>query len=405
MGHTFEIIRGTLLLLCGLLIFGAFAWWRFRESTDRGALLVRWSVTAGLLAYGLLYAGPGIRAGMNAGSPAALFGFFKMLLIAVVLVVMWVPEVVGSVGETVGSLFTGGNKPVEPKPHYSIAVALRTRGNYMGALNEVRRQLELFPRDMEGQMMLAAIQSENLDDLPGAQVTIERFIAQGGHAPANQAYALNLLADWHLKARDRAAAQAAFEKIIALLPETEMANQAAQRIGRLADTAQLLAGDDRRPIVLPKGVQNLGLVADSRRYAPVETSPAEQAAQYVRHLTEHPGDGHVRERLAILYATHFQRLDLAEDQLEQLIRQPHQTGKQIVHWLNLLADLQIRHGAPIETAHATLQRIVDQYPEVGATDLTRRRIDTLKLEYRVNQVSEDVHLGTYEQDIGLKPKS
>ena len=81
--------------------------------------------------------------------------------------------------------------------------------------------------------------AENLNDLPGAHVTIERLCAQSGHAPANLAMALNQLADWHLQlAKDRDAAQRSLEKIIELLPETEMSLQAAQRIARPASRAR-----------------------------------------------------------------------------------------------------------------------------------------------------------------------
>ena len=51
---------------------------------------------------------------------------------------------------------------------------------------------------------------------------------------------------------------------------------------------------------------------------------------------------------------------------------------------------------------ATLQRIIDQYPDAATTFNTRRRLDTLKLEYRANEKNADVQLGTYEQNIGLK---
>ena len=55
------------------------------------------------------------------------------------------------------------------------------------------------PTDFTGQIMLAEIQAEHLNDLPAAEMIIQRFCQQPNHAPRNIAYALNTLADWHLK--------------------------------------------------------------------------------------------------------------------------------------------------------------------------------------------------------------
>ena len=77
-------------------------------------------------------------------------------------------------------------------------------------------------------MFLAELQAENLDDLPGAEITVDKFSKQPGQSPKNVAYAINRVADWHLSlTRDRDAAQRSLEKIIALFPETEMAQRAA----------------------------------------------------------------------------------------------------------------------------------------------------------------------------------
>ena len=97
-------------------------------------------------------------------------------------------------GRKLGSLFDGGDVEVDPKPFYSIFHAQRKKGNYQAALAAVRQQLEKFPTDFEGQMLLAELQAENLNDLPGAEVTIQRLTAQPGLAPANIASALNALA-------------------------------------------------------------------------------------------------------------------------------------------------------------------------------------------------------------------
>jgi len=181
-----------------------------------------------------------------------------------------------------------------------------------------------------------------------------------------------------------------------------MSHQAAQRIGHLADTAFLLEAHERPKIAVKKGVENLGLMREGGRLKPPEVNHAEVAADYVEHLKRHPLDTQVREKLAVIYAGHYHRLDLAEDQLQQLIQQPNHSPKQVVHWLNLLADLQVQEGADIGRVTETLQRIVDNYPDVAAAETARRRLDTLKLEIKGRQKNSSVQLGTYEQNIGLK---
>ncbi len=328
------------------------------------------------------------------------------LVAGIVLAIIWVPVIVGTIGRKVGNLYDGGDQEVEPTPFYSIFNSLRGKGKYHEALAEVRKQLDRFPNDFEGQMLLATLQAENLNDLPGAELTIHRFCEQPGHAPLNISYSLNLLADFQLKlAKDREAARAALQKVIDLLPDTEMSLQAAQRIGRLADTGMLLAAEDRQRVVVAKGVDNIGLLRESASLQPQTADPAALAAEYVNHLVTHPDDAHIRELLAVLYANHYQRLDLAADQLWQLARQPNQPAKLVVKWLNLLADLQVQHNAPPEQIRATLQAIVDKYPEVASAANARRRLDILKLEIKARQQEPDpVPMGAYEQNIGLKKR-
>ena len=109
-----------------------------------------------------------------------------------------------------------------------------------------------------------------------------------------------------------------------------------------------------------------------------------------------------REKLASLYAGHYKRLDLAADELEQMIAEPNQPYKLVVHWLNLLADLQIRSGAAYQIVSQTLQRIIERFPNLAAAEMARNRLSLLKLELKANEKTEAVKLGTYEQKIGLK---
>ena len=337
------------------------------------------------------------------GGYAQIAGVMFTLAFAWCMAIIWVPAITGAVGGLFGSLYDGGTAEAEAKPFYSIFNTKRSQGKYFEALAEIRRQLEKFPDDFQGIMLLAELQAENLDDLPGAEITIDRFCQRPGHTSMNIAYALNRLADWHLSlTKDREAAQRILERIIQSFPDTEFSQRAAQRLAHLADTDMLLAPHDRRKIAVKKGPENLGLIREQGKLKVPEPDHAAEAQGYVEHLQVHPLDNHVREKLAVLYAKHYHRLDLAVEQLEQMISQPVHTPKQIVHWLNLLADLQVHEAADFDQVRGTLQRIIDQYPNLPAAENARRRLDILAHELKSKETGKSVQLGTYEQNIGLK---
>jgi tetratricopeptide (TPR) repeat protein len=306
------------------------------------------------------------------------------------------------VADPLASLYDGGTTPPDPHPAYSVALARQKQGRYLESIAEVRKQLERFPTDVEGQLLLAQVQAEDLKDLPAAEITIQHFCDQPGHAPQNVVFALYSLADWHLKvAQDREAARRALQKILDLYPDSEFAPGAAHRIAHLDNRDLLLAPYDRRKYLVTEGVHNVGLLKSSEHLRPTGTDPVQQAEEYVKHLEQHPLDREAREKLAVIYADHYGRLDLATDQLEQLIEDPGVPAKLVVQWLNLLADLQIRGGATYETVSETLQRIVDRDPNLAAAEMARHRLALLRLELKAQQKSTAVKLGTYEQNIGL----
>jgi outer membrane protein assembly factor BamD (BamD/ComL family) len=395
-GHHFWGI-GLLILFGGLgLCLCARA---LRRSDDPARLIFKWIFTALVSWLMICKVGPMVWE----GPLQAVVGMHLVAGCGVVLAIIWRHAIAGLIARPFESLYNGGEQELEPHPLYSIAQAKRKRGKYDEAVAEIRRQLARFPNDFDGQLMLAEIQVENMNDLPGAENTIHRLCLQPGHAPRNVALALNFLADWHLKyAVDREAAKEDLEKIIALYPDSEMSARAAQRIAHLADTAFLLESHDRKPIAIPPGVADVGLLAAGQPPKAPEADQMQLVLQYVKHLEQHPLDTDAREKLAVLYADQYQRLDLATDQLEQLIAHPAQPARNVVRWLNLLADLQIRQAADYETVRQTVQRILDLYPDAAAAQTARNRLDHLKLELKGKESSQTVKLGSYEQDIGLK---
>ena len=398
--RTYHIVRGIVLLAIALAALGWFMWRCLKRSDDPARLVFRWVLTLPVIGVLIFWVGPMVADG---GYTAAFAGIPATAVCGIALAIIWRHSLANLAAKPFTSLYDGGSQEPIPKPAYSVAQAKQKQGKYLEAIAEARKQLDRFPTDVEGQMLIAQVQAEDLKDLPAAELTIQRFCEQPGHAPQNTVFALYSLADWHLQiAQDREAAQRHLEKIIELFPESEFALGAAHRIAHLGSPDMLLAPHEEKKFAVPEGVRNLGLLRDPDHLRPVETNPEEVAAACVKHLEQHPLDTEAREKLAVIYADHYGRLDMAASELEQMIGQPNQPGRLVVHWLNLLADLQIRGGTGYETARATLQRIVDRDPNAAAAEVARRRLALLKLEIKAKEKSQGVKLGSYEQNIGLK---
>ena len=398
MNHIGSIIGEILpvLVLGGLV--ACFMFWTVKKAEDPARMIVKWVVT--VLVVALLVSE--VRA-MKHDPGAAMVGLAVTLISGLVMTIVWRHSLINLVADPIASLYSGGEDAPDPHPFYSVARARQKQGRYPEAVEEILKQLARFPTDVEGHLLLAEVQAENLKDLAAAETTIERFCEQPGHAPQNLTFALYSMADWHLKiGQDRQAAQRFLEKVIQMLPDTEFALGAAQRIAHLGTADMLLSPYDRKKFVVPEGVRNLGLLKRPPPSPRVEKDPELLAADYVRHLEEHPLDMEAREKLAVIYSNHYQRLDLATDELEQMIAQPNQPARLVVHWLNLLADFQVRSGADYETVRDTLQRIIDRDPSLASAEIARHRLALVKLELKANQGAQPVKLGSYEQNIGLK---
>ncbi|MEY2427121.1 MAG: Outer rane lipoprotein [Verrucomicrobiota bacterium] len=400
MNLTPQFIRGTVFLAVTVLGVGWFIAWSVKHAEDPARMVFKWILTALVLAGMAWKVAPMVGEG---GYGAAFGGIPLTAACGLVLAIIWRHDLAEIVARPFGSLYDGGSQPPIPHPAYSTAQSRQKQGKYLEAIAEIRKQLDRFPTDVEGYLLLAQIQAEDLKDLPAAELTIQRFCAQPGHAPKNIAFALYSLADWHLKiGQDLEGARRALEKIVEMFPESEFALGAAQRIAHLASKDMLLAPNERRKFAVLEGVQNLGLLKDQEHLKPIGTDPAQAAHEYVKHLEQHPLDTDAREKLALIYAGHYQRLDMAADQLEQMIQQPNQPGRLVVHWLNLLADLQVRAGVDYATVKQTLERIIDREPNLAGAEIARNRLARLRLELKANQTKESVKMGSYEQNIGLK---
>ena len=398
MNQTGEVI---LCVLAVLFLAGVALWvvvLTVRKADEPGWMIVKWVVTALVVTLVLLVLNP-----MLSNSATVENGLGLLGLCLVIMIVTWRHSLTNLIATPFASLFDGGSAPPEPRPFYSVARARQKQGRHLEAVAEVQRQLARFPTDVEGQFLLAELQAEQLHDLPAAGATIAAFCQQPGHAAPNIAFALYSLADWQLQiGKDRDAARRALEQVIELLPGTEFALGAAQRVAHLGEAEMLLAPEERRKFVVTEAPRNLGLQKRSGPFEPSATEPEQLAAEYVRHLQQHPLDTEAREKLAVIYADHYGRLDLATEELEQMIAHPNQPARLVVHWLNLLADLEVRSGADYETVRQTIQRIIDRDPRVAAAEIARKRLALLRLEFKANEKKAAVKLGTYEQRLGLK---
>lgn len=396
-------LAGLAFVLAGTLWFLLRA---LRRSDDPRALALKWVASATLL--GLLLFVFARLAGGAGGGPLGAYGlafFLGSLLgaVGIVLGLMWAPHLADLVARSLTDVFDGGVADGKPPPLYSMAEARRKRGRYPEAIAEIQRQLQRHPEDCRLWLMLAEIHAEDLHDLAAATDAIETFVGQPGHAPKNVAFALNRLAEWHVKlAQDPDAARALLERIVVAFPGSTEAYAAQQRLAHLRDRPSLLAALDPKPLPVPESDPHFGLTHGRRIVAPPEPDPARVAADLVRHLEASPHDNEAREQLAVVYAQGFGRLDLATDQVEQLLAQPGVPPREVTRWLNLLTDLHLQAGHNLPAAEAALRRIATLFPGSAAAETAARRLRHLPLEAKRNEKSQTVKLGSYEQRLGLK---
>lgn len=381
------------LVTAFLLAAGWAAWrWLQRSRDDPGWLISKWLLTAFLFPLAVI-------AVLKAGP----LGMPILVVCSLIMGCLWAPNIGALIALPLTSLYEGGHMDVVPEPRYSIAESRRKHGDYQAAMDELRSQLEKFPNHFKLQLGIAEIQAVDLHDLAAAEQTIQEILAQPGHSPGDISIALNWLSDWRLRlAHDRAGARAALEDVIRLFPETEQARMAEQRIAHLPPADMLASAEERPEIAMPPGVERVGLLQAPVDLQPKGESAGDAAARLVKQLELHPHDVEAREQLSEIYAIHYGRVDLAIDQLEQMIADPHQSQRQVIHWLNKITDLHLRFAGDIVAAAATLDRIIEGYPHSAASDAAMNRKLRLKLEIRGKKESQVVKLGSYEQNIGLK---
>ena len=376
-------------------------WYSFKRSADRPALILKWMVTSVIIWFVVTHIVPDFRQ----GGFAAIFGLLEMVVVGIVMTIIWRDAIIDLIANPIGSLYDGGKSEIEPKPYYSIAQAQRKKNKPLEAIVAVREQLAKFPNDYEGVMLLAAIEAEDMKDLASAEMTLNKFCEWEKAPPKQAAAALTQLADWQIKIlNDVDSAKATLQRIIEKFPDSELSAAAAQRLAHFGSTEEILAAArNRKTIFVPEGIKSAGLRDSILDLVPEEVGAEKVAEELTKHLEAHPLDYEAREKLAIIYGRHYQRLDLAAEQLNQLIGQHVNAPKKVAHWLNLFADLQIRAGAEFEQVAPTLEKIIEMFPDLPVANLAQSRLNHLKLEiHGKKDAPENKKLGEYEQNIGIK---
>ncbi len=408
MSHALIIVLDAILSLLGLGFLVWLFWRTLKRSNDPEKILFKELLTVALLGgevYLIHSTGGKLQEGGILGNFAQAFVMStSVAAVGIILSIMWTPQISAFIFSPLTNLFDGGSEPPEPKPYYSIALAKRKSDRPLEALVAVREQLAKFPADFEGVLLLANIQAEDLNDLPGAEITLNNFCNSPNTPDRQVVAAFTQLADWHLKKTvDMDAARAALQKIVARFPDTEISLRAEQRLAHLGETEKIILGQhDRQAMAVPEGVKNIGLLDSTEFLRPKEIEPGKLAAIHVKHLEQHPHDSEVREKLAMIYARDFKRLDLATLELAQLINETRHSPKQIAGWLNLLANFQVALGAEVADVTATLGKIVEQFPDSPLAEVAQRRLARINQEFKGKEKTPGVKLGVYEQNIGLK---
>ena len=146
MNLTGEAIRGMLVLA----VLGALAIWlmvhTIRNAEEPSRMAFNWVLTLPLVTLIVL----SLRL-LGALAP------FLVAICGIVLSFLWTPHLVPFLIKPLTSIFDGGDLPPDPAPAYSVARSKQKRGRYLEAVADVRKQLERFPTDVEGHLLLGMI--------------------------------------------------------------------------------------------------------------------------------------------------------------------------------------------------------------------------------------------------------
>ena len=391
-------------LFFGLVLLGGgalFAWQYARHGSAAGESpgWIRWVVSALLIAlFVVVYR----RVNPSGSAPAAFLVLIAGIVVSVLLGILWLPTVVGGLLSPLTGSLTGGEEKIEQRPAYYRAIAHRKRGEHAAAVAAVRAELERFPGDVEGMLMLVDLHAIELRDPLAAREVLDELLADPGTSATDRALALSRLADLQLKGfNDPEAARATLELIALESPESPAGHLARQRMAHLPGANTRLPSGEPARLMVAHHEERLGLTEDLGAGRLQEEDPTAVAQQLVAHLAIHPDDWEARERLARLYADALGHLHLATGELEQLLALNGVPPRHVVRWFHELADLQLKAPDGLATARATLERLRERFPETVWAAQAEARMRQMGLDQRAREAPHTLKLGQYEQRVGL----
>ena len=218
-------------LLFGVLLIPLlhFIWKQIKNpNNDPVKVIVRWVIT--LMAVFFAFYGPA----QSGGGIGLIFVLLLMIPCLVLIGLMWAPAIGNWVASPITNAMTGDSRESYNKPEYGIAIARRKRGRYVEAIEAIDVQLAKYPGNLDGLMLKATIEAENLGDLSAAAATIQETLSDQGQLNYRLPVALNKMAEWQLTiAGDPDAARRTLQQIRTALPNSQAAQLAAQRLASL----------------------------------------------------------------------------------------------------------------------------------------------------------------------------
>ena len=408
------LMQGTLertywaFLLFGVLLIPLlyFIWKQIKNpNNDPVKVIVRWVIT--LMAVFFVFYGPA----QSGGGIGLIFVLLLMIPCLVLIGLMWAPAIGNWVASPITNAMTGDSRESYNKPEYGIAIARRKRGRYVEAIEAIDVQLAKYPGNLDGLMLKATIEAENLGDLSAAAATIQETLSDQGQLNYRLPVALNKMAEWQLTiAGDSDAARRTLQQIRTAQPNSQAAQLAAQRL------ASLDSSEESESAVVDFNESYQKLVEESAQKddftSPLELPKAIELNQQQVHekafqtclsrVETHPDSINNREELAALYLGEGKEPAMALKQYEYLLALPGTTIHQKTAWLNKIADIQLKSGESYETISSTLEQIIALDPRAAPAARAQQRISYLPIELRsANRKTKRLKLGSYDDELGL----
>ena len=121
-----------------------------QEVEDPAGMVVKWVLTVIVMGFLVLFVMPMVA---NPSYEAAFVGVPLTAVCGLVMAIAWRRNIANLVADPIASLYSGGNEPPDPHPFYSVAQPGRNRAATPRPSQEIRKQLERFPTDVEGHLL------------------------------------------------------------------------------------------------------------------------------------------------------------------------------------------------------------------------------------------------------------